>query len=74
MKQYSKKAIASILLVLLTSLVCAFLVAGKFYISAGIAGIALLIEAWYLLRQMERSDRLFRQFVWSVRYLSLIHI
>lgn len=68
MKQYSKKAIASILLVLLTSLVCAFLVAGKFYISAGIAGIALLIEAWYLLRQMERSDRLFRQFVWSVRY------
>lgn len=68
MKQYSKKAITSILLVLLTSLVCAFLVAGKFYISAGIAGIALLIEAWYLLRQMERSDRLFRQFVWSVRY------
>lgn len=68
MKQYSKKTIASILLVLLTSLVCAFLVTGKFYISAGIAGIALLIEAWYLLRQMERSDRLFRQFVWSVRY------
>lgn len=68
MKQYSKKAIASILLLLLTSLVCAFLVAGKFYISAGIAGIVLLIEAWYLLRQMERSDRLFRQFVWSVRY------
>jgi len=68
MKQYSKKAITSILLVLLTSLVCAFLVAGKFYISAGIAGIALLIEAWYLLRQMERSDQLFRQFVWSVRY------
>lgn len=29
MKQYSKKAIASILLVLLTSLVCAFLVAGS---------------------------------------------
>ena len=68
MKQYSKKAIASILLILVTSLAGAFLVAGKFYISALIAGIALLIESWYLLRQMERSDRLFRQFVWSVRY------
>lgn len=63
MKQYSKKAIASILLILVTSLAGAFLVAGKFYISALIAGITLLIESWYLLRQMERSDRLFRQFV-----------
>lgn len=68
MKQYSKKAIGLILLIVITSLVLAFLVAGQFYISAFIAGMILLIEAWYLLRQMERSDRLFRHFVWSVRY------
>lgn len=58
MKQYSKKAIGLILLIVITSLVLAFLVAGQFYISAFIAGMILLIEAWYLLRQMERSDRL----------------
>lgn len=68
MKQYSKKAIGLILLIVITSLILAFLVAGQFYISAFIAGMILLIEAWYLLRQMERSDRLFRHFVWSVRY------
>ena len=66
MKQYSKKAIGLILLIVITSLVLAFLVAGQFYISAFIAGMILLIEAWYLLRQMERSDRLFRHFVWSL--------
>ena len=69
MKQYSKKAIGLILLIVITSLVLAFLVAGQFYISAFIAGMILLIEAWYLLRQMERSDRLFRHFVWSGTFL-----
>ncbi len=49
MKQYSKKAIGLILLIVITSLVLAFLVAGQFYISAFIAGMILLIEAWYLL-------------------------
>lgn len=68
MKQYSKKAVALVLALLFTSLVCAFLVAGGFYISASLVAIALLVETGYLLRQMERSDRLFRQFVWSVRY------
>ena len=37
MKQYSKKAIGLILLIVITSLVLAFLVAGQFYISAFIA-------------------------------------
>lgn len=68
MKKYSKKAAALILSLLTTSLVFAFLVAGKFYISAIVITIILLIEVYYLLRQMERSDRLFRQFVWSIRY------
>lgn len=68
MKQYSRKASGVVLLLLLTSLIFAFLVAGKFYISAFIAGIILLLETVYLLRLMERSDRLFRRFVWSVRY------
>lgn len=68
MKQYSKKALGWVAALLLTSLVCAFLVAGRFYISASLVAIVLLIETGYLLRLMERSDRLFRQFVWSVRY------
>ncbi len=41
MKQYSKKAIGLILLIVITSLVLAFLVAGQFYISAFIAGMIL---------------------------------
>lgn len=68
MKQYSKKAVTLIILLLTTSLIFAFVVTGKFYISAIVITIVLLIEVYYLLRQMERSDRLFRQFVWSVRY------
>ena len=68
MKKILEKAIGLILLIVITSLVLAFLVAGKFYISAFVAGMILLIEALVPARQMERSDRLFRHFVWSVRY------
>ena len=48
MRQSSKKAAALILLLLITCLVFAFLVAGKFYISALVVGMVLLIEAYSL--------------------------
>ena len=68
MRQSSKKAAALILLLLITCLVFAFLVAGKFYISALVVGVVLLIEAYSLFHLMGKSERLFRQFVWSIRY------
>lgn len=57
-----------IFLLLATCLVFAFLVSGKFYISAVVAGGVVLIEVYYLMYWMERCDRLFRHFVWSVRH------
>lgn len=68
MRQSSKKMAALILLLLITCLVFAFLVTGKFYISALVVGVVLLIEAYYLFHLMGKSERLFRQFVWSIRY------
>lgn len=68
MKQYSKKAAGLILLLVITCLVFAFLVTGKFYISAFVVMGVILIEVYYLFRLMGKSDRLFRQFIWSVRY------
>lgn len=68
MKQYSKKAAGLILLLVTTCLVFAFLVTGKFYISAFVVMGVILIEVYYLFRLMGKSDRLFRQFIWSVRY------
>lgn len=68
MKQYAKQATRLLFLLVATSLTFAFLIAWKFYISAFVVGIVILIEVFYLLRLMDRSDRLFRQFVWSVRY------
>lgn len=53
---------------LITCLVFAFLVAGKFYISALVAGVVLLVEVYSLFHLMGKSERLFRQFVWSIRY------
>lgn len=68
MKQYSKKAAGLILLLVITCLMFAFLVTGKFYISAFVVMGVILIEVYYLFRLMGKSDRLFRQFIWSVRY------
>lgn len=68
MRQSSKKAAALILLLLITCLVFAFLVAGKFYISALVVGVVLLVEVYSLFHLMGKSERLFRQFVWSIRY------
>lgn len=68
MKQYAKRAAALVVLLLATCLVFAFLVTGRFYISAVVVGAVILIETYFLLREMGRSDRLFRQFIWSVRY------
>lgn len=68
MRQSSKKAAALILLLLITCLVFAFLVAGKFYISALVVGVVLLVEVYSLFLLMGKSERLFRQFVWSIRY------
>lgn len=68
MKQYAKRAAALVVLLLATCLVFAFLVTGRFYISAVVVGAVILIETYFLLREMGRSDRLFQQFIWSVRY------
>lgn len=68
MKQYAKQATRLLFLLVVSSLTFAFLIAWKFYISAFVVGIVILIEVFYLFRLMDRSDRLFRQFVWSVRY------
>lgn len=68
MKHYSKRITALIVLLVLTSLAFAFLVAGKFYISAFVVLGGLLLESYGLLRVMGNNERLFKQFVWSVRY------
>lgn len=68
MKQYSKKAAGLIFLQLISCLVFAFLVAEKFYISATVIGGVIALEVYYLLQMMGRNDKLFRQFIWSVRY------
>lgn len=68
MKQYSKKAAGLIFLLLISCLVFAFLVAEKFYISATVIGGVIALEVYYLLQMMGRNDKLFRQFIWSVRY------
>lgn len=68
MKPFQRRAALLIFLLLATCLVFAFLVSGKFYISAVVAGGVVLIEVYYLMYWMERCDRLFRHFVWSVRH------
>lgn len=68
MKQYSKKAAGLIFLQLISCLIFAFLVAEKFYISATVIGGVIALEVYYLLQMMGRNDKLFRQFIWSVRY------
>lgn len=68
MKQYAKKMAGMIGVLLISCLAFAFLVAGKLYISAFVAGGLLLLEAYYLFRLTGRNERLFRQFVWSIRY------
>lgn len=68
MKQYSKKAAGLIFLLLISCLVFAFLVAEKFYISATVIGGVIALEVYHLLQMMGRNDKLFRQFIWSVRY------
>lgn len=68
MKQYSKKAAGLIFLQLISCLIFAFLVAEKFYISATVIGGVIALEVYYLLQMLGRNDKLFRQFIWSVRY------
>lgn len=68
MKRYTRKAIGLILLLLVSCLVFALLVAFRFYISAVVMLAIILAETYGLLLLMEQSDRLFRQFVWSIRY------
>lgn len=68
MKRYKRKAIGLILLLLASCLVFALLVAFRFYISAVVVLAIILAETYGLLLLMEQSDRLFRQFVWSIRY------
>lgn len=55
MKQYSKKAAGLILLLVITCLVFAFLVTGKFYISAFVVMGVILIEVYYLFRLMGKA-------------------
>lgn len=68
MKQYSRKAVGLLFLQLISCLVFAFLVAGKLYISAIVLGGIIALEVYYLLRLMNKNDKLFRQFIWSIRY------
>lgn len=68
MKRYTRKAIGLILLLLTSCLIFALLVAFRFYISAVVVLAIILAETYGLLLLMEQSDRLFRQFVWSIRY------
>lgn len=68
MKRYTKKAAGLIFLLLATSVTFGLLVAFQFYISAIVTFALILFEGYYLFHMMERSDRLFKQFIWSIRY------
>ncbi|RHO68224.1 GHKL domain-containing protein [Parabacteroides sp. AF48-14] len=68
MKRYTKKTAGLVFLLLVTSVAFGLLVAYGFRISAAVTFGLLLIEVYSLFRLMERSDRLFKQFIWSMRY------
>ena len=68
MKRYTKKTAGLVFLLLVTSVAFGLLVAYGFRISAAVTFGLLLIEVYGLFRLMERSDRLFKQFIWSMRY------
>mgnify|MGYP001215957537 CR=1 FL=1 len=68
MKRYTKKTAGLIFLLLATSVTFGLLVAFQFYISAIVTFALILFEGYYLFHMMERNDRLFKQFIWSIRY------
>ena len=68
MKRYTKKAAGLIFILLATSVTFGLLVAFQFYISAIVTFALILFEGYYLFHMMERNDRLFKQFIWSIRY------
>ena len=55
-------------LLLATSVTFGLLVAFQFYISAIVTFALILFEGYYLFHIKERNDRLFKQFIWSIRY------
>lgn len=68
MKPYTKKALGLLFLLLVSYLTFGLLVAFRFYISSLVVLGGIGIEIYYLFRLMEQSERLFRQFIWSMRY------
>lgn len=68
MKPYTKKALGLLFLLLVSCLTFGLLVAFRFYISSLVVLGGIGIEIYYLFRLMEQSERLFRQFIWSMRY------
>lgn len=68
MKPYTKKALGLLFLLLVSCLTFGLLVAFRFYISSLVVLGGIGIEIYYLFRLMGQSERLFRQFIWSMRY------
>lgn len=68
MKPYTKKALGLLFLLLVSCLTFGLLVAFRFYISSLVVLGGIGIEIYYLFRLKGQSERLFRQFIWSMRY------
>ncbi|NDV56609.1 PAS domain-containing sensor histidine kinase [Bacteroides sp. 519] len=68
MKKYLRKSIRFIILIVLTSLFFAFLIAYKFYVAGFVFFWFLPLTAYFLLRHMEKGSKTMKQFVWSLSY------
>ena len=68
MKKDTKITAVHILLLLVSSLLFAFLVSGKFYISAFVMVIILIVQVILLFKLMDKNTQRLKQFIWAVQY------
>lgn len=68
MKKDIKTAAWHILLLLVTCLLFAFLTAYAFYISAFVLLLVLLLQVYFLFKQINKNNKLMKQYIWAIRY------
>ncbi len=72
MKRYLHKSIWLIVLIIITSLAFAFMVAYGFYVGSFVLFCFLLGEGIYLLRHMEKGSDTIKQLIWSLSYTDFL--
>lgn len=72
MKRHLQKSTRLIILIIVTSLIFAFLIAYGFYVASFVLFFVLLAEGIYLLRHMERGSDILKQLIWSLSYTDFL--